>query len=53
MEDIEMDIAVEISQRTGRSLTNTVANPYFAKVKTVEDLVLFFNAQPKAAELVA
>jgi hypothetical protein len=48
MEDVEMDIAVQISQRTGRSLSNTIANPYNAKVKTVEDLVLFFNAQAKS-----
>jgi len=44
-EDIEMGVAAEISQRTGRSLSNTMANPYFDKVRTVGDLVLFFNAQ--------
>jgi hypothetical protein len=49
MEDLEMDLAVQISQRTGRSLTDSVANPYYEKIRTVEDLVLFFNAQPKAA----
>lgn len=46
-EDLEMDVMAEISQRTGRSLKNTTANPYYDKVKTVGDLVLFFNAQPK------
>jgi len=46
-EDLEMDLIAEISQRTGRSLTNTAANPYYDRVKTVGDLVLFFNAQPK------
>jgi hypothetical protein len=46
-EDLEMDLIAEISQRTGRSLKNTTANPYYNKVTTVEDLVLFFNAQPK------
>jgi hypothetical protein len=51
MEDVEMDLAFQISQRTGRSLRNTIANPYYARVKTVEDLVLFFNAQPEAAAL--
>ena len=49
MEDLEMDLAVQISQRTGRSLTDSVANPYYEKIRTVGDLVLFFNAQPKAA----
>jgi hypothetical protein len=51
MEDLEMDLIAEISQRTGRSLSNTTSNPYYEKVKTVEDLVLFFNAQPKAGAL--
>jgi hypothetical protein len=53
MEDVELDIALQISQRTGRLLSNTIANPYYAKVKTVEDLVLFFNAQPRVTELVS
>ncbi len=44
-----MDIVAQIAQRTGRSLSNTTANLYYSKVKTVGDLVLFFNAQPKAA----
>jgi hypothetical protein len=46
-EDFEMDLAMQIAQRSGRSLDNTVENPYFGSVKTVEDVVLFFNAQPK------
>jgi hypothetical protein len=46
-EDLEMDLMAEISQRAGRSLTNTTANPYYDRVRTVEDLVLFINAQPK------
>ncbi len=45
-EDLEMDLMAEISHRTGRSLRNTTTNPYYNKVKTVGDLVLFFNAQP-------
>lgn len=49
MEDVEMDLAVQIAQRTGRTLTNAMSNPYYNRVKTVEDLVLFFNAQPKLA----
>jgi hypothetical protein len=48
-EDLEMDLAEEIAQRTGRSLKDTTANPYYGKIRTVEDLVLFFNSQPKAA----
>ena len=47
-DDVDMDLAVEIAQRTGRSLDNAENNPYFGKVKTVGDLVRFFNAQPLA-----
>ena len=50
-EDLEMDLMVEISQRAGRSLNNAIANPYYDKVKTVGDLVLFLNAQPKDSTL--
>ncbi|HWM69920.1 MAG TPA: hypothetical protein VNO35_25310 [Steroidobacteraceae bacterium] len=52
-EDLEMDLMAEISQRAGRSLSNTTANPYYDKVKTVGDLVLFFDAQPKNSTLSA
>jgi acyl carrier protein len=46
-DDLDMDLAVQIEQRTGRSIDDTNANPYFGKVKTVRDLVLFFQFQPK------
>jgi hypothetical protein len=46
-EDLDVNLAVQIEQRTGRSLDETKANPLFGKVKTVRDLVLFFHAQPK------
>jgi hypothetical protein len=48
-----MDLMAEISQRAGRSLSNTTANPYYDKVKTVGDLVLFFDTQPKDSTLSA
>jgi hypothetical protein len=47
-EDLEMDIILEIAQRTGRSLNDAERNPFYGKVNTVRDLVLFFNAQGKA-----
>jgi hypothetical protein len=50
-DDLEMDLMAEMSQRTGRALSNTTANPYYDKVKTVGDLVLFLNAQPKNSTL--
>jgi hypothetical protein len=38
---------MDISERTGRDLRNTEANPLFGKVKTVRDLALFFHSQPR------
>lgn len=49
-DDLDMSIAVEVEQRTGRSLEKTSANPYLGKVRTVCDLVMFFQAQaPRGA----
>ncbi len=45
-EDFDLDIVEEIAQRTGRSLENVEANPYYGKVNVVENLVYFFNEQP-------
>jgi hypothetical protein len=45
-EDLDMDLLVEMLQRTGRSMDDTPSNPYYGKVKTVADLVYFVNAQP-------
>lgn len=44
---MDEELAMDISERTGRDLRNSDANPLFGKVKTVRDLVLFFHAQPK------
>ncbi|HMY07552.1 MAG TPA: hypothetical protein PKI28_14380 [Accumulibacter sp.] len=44
-DDLDMDVATEVEQRTGRSLKNAGENPYFGKVQTVRDLVLFFQHQ--------
>lgn len=46
-DDLDMDVAVQVEQRTGRSLEHTRANPYYGKVKTVRELVLFFQSQPR------
>ncbi len=43
-EDLDMDILEKIAQRTGRSINNTEANPYYGKISTVRDLVGFINA---------
>jgi hypothetical protein len=47
-EDFEYDLVEEIAQRTGRSLENAESNPYYEKTNIVENLVFFFNEQPKA-----
>lgn len=46
-EDFEYDLVEEIAQRTGRSLENAESNSYYGKANIVENLVYFFNEQPK------
>ena len=45
-EDVE-DLLLDIAGRSGRSLDKTEINPYYGKIHTVSDLVLFINAQPR------
>lgn len=45
-EEFSMDMIFVIAQRTNRSMENYEENPYFQKIDTVEDLVMFFNCQP-------
>jgi len=47
-DDVE-DLALDIAARSGRSLDQAEHNPYYGKVYTVSDLVLFMNAQPRTA----
>jgi hypothetical protein len=49
-DDLDMDLASEVETRTARPLDKTDNNPYSGKVKTVRDVVLFFQHQPKAAD---
>lgn len=44
---LDDELAIDIAQRTGRTLHGTQNNPLFGNVKTVRDLVLFFQAQPQ------
>ena len=46
-DDLDMEVAQEVEQRTGRSLNDTGANPYHGKVRTIRDLVFFFQAQAR------
>ncbi|MBB4843054.1 hypothetical protein HNP55_001573 [Paucibacter oligotrophus] len=48
-DDLDLDLAHEISMRTGRPMGSFVLNPYFGRVKTVRDLVHFFQNQPLSA----
>jgi hypothetical protein len=49
-DDLDMGVAPEVARRARRSLENTQANPYFGKVHSVFDLVMFFNVQERARE---
>jgi hypothetical protein len=47
MDSLEIDELWElISKRIGRALDNTDKNPYFGKVETVRDFILFITEQP-------
>lgn len=54
-EDLGLDadhvdvLAQFMAQRAGRDLSHTRTNPFFDKVVTAGDLVLFLNAQPRTA----
>ncbi|MCI5066557.1 hypothetical protein MRY87_12615 [bacterium] len=45
-EELDFYLIPRIAERTGKSLENSEANSLYGKVKTAEDLVLFFNQQP-------
>ena len=47
-DDLDLDLVEIIAQRTGRSLDGYEENPFYGKVTTVRNLVLFFNCQPVA-----
>jgi hypothetical protein len=46
-DDLSFDIAAEISQRTGRSLTHPIARQWSTPVLTARDLVYYFNRIPR------
>jgi hypothetical protein len=45
-DDIE-DLLVDIAARSGQSLDAPESNPFYGKINTVLDLVLFINAQSR------
>ena len=46
VDDVD-DLLVDVASRAGRSIEQTERNPYYGKVRTVADVVLFVNAQPQ------
>ncbi|MES2899557.1 MAG: hypothetical protein V4723_07500 [Pseudomonadota bacterium] len=46
-EDLDMDLAAQVEQRTGISLDCSETNPHYGKINTVKDVVMFFQAQMK------
>lgn len=45
-EDVE-DLIMDIARRSGHSIEKPEDNPYYGRVQTVRDLVLFLSAQPR------
>ena len=48
-EALDMEIAVDIAARTGRPLDDGDRNPWSGRVRTMRDLVMFFQGQPRRA----
>lgn len=48
-DDLDMSVVPEVARRAQRTLNNSAENPYYGRVHTVSDLVLFFNSQGKAS----
>lgn len=46
-DDLELDLLEEMARLSGRSLERTTGNPWFDRVNTVRDLVLFLDQQPR------
>jgi hypothetical protein len=50
VEDVYELVALEVAERTGRSLENAESNPKYGQVETVADFVLFFWNQPRTGQ---
>jgi hypothetical protein len=46
-DDLDMDVVRRAVERTGRSPRESKRNPYYDRVRSVSDLVNFFNNQPR------
>ena len=48
-DNLDLDLVEEIAQRASRSFEGYESNPYYGKVTTARNLVLFFNHQARAS----
>ena len=46
-DDLDLDLLEEMARLSGRSLERTADNPWFDRVTSVRDLVLFLDHQPR------
>lgn len=46
-DDLDLDLLAEMARLSGRSLERTEDNPWFDRVTSVRDLVLFLDQQPR------
>ena len=49
-DDIDFDIIKEVAERSGHSLKQLEANPYYGRIQTVGDFVQFITFQPRINE---
>jgi hypothetical protein len=46
-DDLDEVLAIDMAERSRRDLAEAEQNPYFGKVRTVRDLMMFLQAQPR------
>ncbi|MDG9925924.1 MULTISPECIES: hypothetical protein [unclassified Pseudomonas] len=46
-DDLDLDLLADMARLSGRSLERTADNPWFDRVSSVRDLVLFLDQQPR------
>ena len=49
-DDLDLSIVPEVARLSGRSLDDAARNPHYERVRSVADLVMFFNEQARASE---
>ena len=49
-DDLDLSIVPEVARLSGRSLDDAARNPHYERVRSVADLVMFFNEQARVSE---